>query len=57
MQLIPLPSVSPTLQVVSENQRKVLVLEDDAYFKSYFTKGLYSIMRETKLLALNWDYM
>lgn len=57
MQLIPLPSVSPTLQVVSENQRKVLVLEDDVYFKSYFTKGLYSIMRETKLLALNWDYM
>ena len=43
--------------MLQENQKTVLVLEDDVTFSPTFTKMLYHVLREARMFTPSWDFM
>lgn len=44
-------------QMLRENQKTVLVLEDDVTISPAFTKVLYHVLREARMFTPSWDFM
>ena len=44
-------------QMLQENQKTVLVLEDDAKFTPLFNIGLYNVLMEANRFTPSWDFM
>ena len=44
-------------QMLQENKKIVLVLEDDVKFSHHFNRGLYNILKEANKFTPSWDLM
>ena len=45
------------VQMLQEKQDRVLVMEDDVHFKSFFNSGLSGVLSEANRHVPLWDFM
>ena len=43
--------------MLRENQKTIIVFEDDANFRPYFTEGLHNVLKEASYFTPSWDFM